>query len=274
MKAKVFYADFLKKITGFEIEEAREIVFWIFQKCYGLSKTDILLDPEIDPTKIPADWIEKLNRHVPVQYILNEAEFCGMKFYVDYGVLIPRPETEELVTQVAYWNPKRILDLGTGSGCIPIYLAKILPNSTVLAVDVSEDALRIATQNADNHKVNVKFIKKDILNFDIAIEEKMDCIVSNPPYVKISEAKEMLPHVLKHEPHLALFVEDEDPLLFYKAIAQIGQNYLKNGGKIALEINAALGNETAQVFVNQGYSDVEIRKDFFGKDRFIFAVWN
>jgi len=213
---------------------------------------------------------------------LGETEFYGRRFLVNDSVLIPRPETEELVkyivdkqkTQFPVTNNQlQILDIGTGSGCIAISLAKELPNFKVTAYDISEKALETAKTNAELNKANITFKKVDILNNQFSIlNSKFSIILSNPPYVTKQEIDRMQKNVLDFEPHLALFVEDAEPLIFYEAIANFAFNNLIDNGLVAVEINEALGEETADVFRRKGFSEVEIIKDIHQKDRFVSAV--
>jgi release factor glutamine methyltransferase len=269
---KQILAYLQSKITAYPLEEAREIgIIWL-QKVLDISKTDInFSEIEVDENSFNIEeTIQRLNQNEPIQYILGEAWFRDRPFVVNKNVLIPRPETEEIIDLIKAVNPKTILDLGTGSGCIPISLALEIPNAQVYAIDISEGALQVATQNKANLKANVNFKKGDILNFVSPFEEqKFDVIVSNPPYVKNDEKTEMRANVLAFEPHLALFVENEDPLLFYRHIAQIGLKYLNENGFIVVEINSYLGKETKACFESYGYLKVELIQDFLGRDRFI-----
>lgn len=269
---KQILAYLQSKITTYPPEEAREIgIIWL-QKVLNISKTDInFSEIEVDENSLNIEeTIQRLNQNEPIQYILSEAWFRDRPFVVDKNVLIPRPETEEIIDLIKAVNPKNILDLGTGSGCIPISLALEIPNARVYAIDISEGALQVATQNNANLTANVNIQKGDILNFISPFEEqKFDVIVSNPPYVKNDEKTEMRANVLAFEPHLALFVENEDPLLFYRHIAQIGLTYLKENGFIVVEINSYLGKETKTCFESYGYLKVELIQDFLGQDRFI-----
>jgi release factor glutamine methyltransferase len=220
--------------------------------------------------------VKQLKQQRPVQYILGKADFYKLQFVVNEQVLIPRPETEELVDliirELKQTNAPDILDIGTGSGCIAITLKKNLPAATVAALDVSEGALKVAMQNAVSNQVAVSFFQQDILKTNTlpeAVFRQFDCIVSNPPYICISEKKEMDKNVLEHEPHLALFVPDEDPLLFYKAIADFALNHLKPKGKLYFEINAAYGLETKQMLEKKGFKNVILISDLNNKNRIL-----
>ena len=259
-----------------EIEKFAEICFEEFA---GLSRADLLLKSE---KKVSESELLKfhfavkdLKRGRPIQYILGKAWFYGMEFIVSPAVLIPRPETEELVKLVidefsSHRESFSIIDIGTGSGCIAVPLKKNLPHAHVYALDVSEEALSVAKQNAEKHNCEIHFIQADILDA-ASIEKLPSCsvIVSNPPYVKKSESSSMHKNVVEHEPHQAMFVPDNDALVFYKAIADAGKKKLKPGGKIFVEINETLGIETCIVFQKDGYTDVQLLKDINGKDRFV-----
>ncbi|MBO9675474.1 MAG: peptide chain release factor N(5)-glutamine methyltransferase [Sphingobacteriaceae bacterium] len=211
----------------------------------------------------------------PIQHILGEAHFYGLVFKVNENVLIPRPETEELVEWIISVNASEgskklsILDIGTGSGCIPVTLKKHLPNAKVSTLDVSADAIEVAKQNALQIGVEINFITADILTFKS--EEKFDVIVSNPPYIRDLEKNEMHNNVLLYEPHLALFVGDENPLIFYKAIADFAKTNLKPKGKLFFEINEYLGEKTIKMLSGKGFNNIELRKDMQGKDRMVKA---
>lgn len=248
-----------------------------------LRNVDVLVDRPIPDSQVQPDWdsiVERLNQNEPVQHIIGSTEFCGLTFRVSSSVLIPRPETEELVQLVTrdYAEPDEkpsILDIGTGSGCIAIVLARFLPHANVHAWDVSEEALNVARENARQLMADVHFAQQDMLNVSFPLPdapEQFDCIVSNPPYVTYSEADQMRPNVLRFEPHEALFVEDKDPLLFYKAIADFGRHHLKPQGRCYVEINEHFGAETKQVFEERGYTGVELLRDIHGKDRFVRAI--
>ncbi|MER0438455.1 peptide chain release factor N(5)-glutamine methyltransferase [Emticicia sp. W12TSBA100-4] len=280
--SKQLYDNLLQQITAYESQEAKEIVFWLMEFYLGLRKIDILSDKSFEKAIDWATIIERLNTHEPIQYILGETEFYGRRFLVNDSVLIPRPETEELVKYIVDKqknqlpvtnNQLSILDIGTGSGCIAISLAKELPNFKVTAYDISEKALETAKTNAELNKADVTFEKVDILSSQLSnIHYPLSIIVSNPPYVTKQEIDRMQKNVLDFEPHLALFVEDSEPLIFYEAIANFAFNNLTDNGLVAVEINEALGEETAEVFRRKGFSEVEIIKDIHQKDRFVSAV--
>ena len=219
--------------------------------------------------------IERLKNYEPIQYITGETEFYGLPFLVDNNVLIPRPETEELVsfvrdtvTSSAVEKSFTILDIGTGSGCVAISLAKNLSNAKCYALDVSAEALKIAKKNAELNEVDIDFIEADILNAE-NMDAKFDIIVSNPPYVRQLEKSEIKKNVLDNEPHLALFVEDDDALQFYKAICEFTVDNLKENGLLFFEINEYLGNEMKALLEAFKFKEIEVCKDIFGKDRMI-----
>ena len=217
--------------------------------------------------------ITRLEQGEPLQYIEGKAPFYGMGFIVNPNVLIPRPETAELVDWIIndYTTQQpHILDLGTGSGCIAISLSKQMPQANVEACDISEGALEVAKANNRENGTSVTFFHHDILDLTTPLPHSYDILVSNPPYIMQSEATDMELHVTEWEPHTALFVPDNDALRFYRAIAEIGQTEaLKVGGHIYVEINQALGKETAELFESYGYKEVTLRKDIFGNDRMI-----
>ncbi len=213
-------------------------------------------------------------RHEPIHYNVGHTEFCGLRFRVDENVLIPRPETEELVAWVAKEQksrPIRLLDGGTGSGCIAVSLAHLLPEAEVEAWDISPEALSVARRNAELNNAKVVFRQQSLLAAPPA-DAGFHCIVSNPPYVRELEKADMEAHVLNHEPHLALFVPDDDALRFYRALALLGRATLLPGGALYAEINEALAEETAALFRTQGYAAIEIRQDAYGKPRMLRAT--
>ena len=291
--SKVLFNHLVSEITSvYEENEAKSIVYLLLEHYLNLSKTDILLDYPINQLYDFQDIIHRLKVQEPVQYIIGETEFYGRKFKVTSDTLIPRPETEELVqlTLRSYQfgneslivgsekndlNTKSlisILDMGTGSGCIAISLACELPNAQVYAYDISENALEVAKENAVRNNANVIFERVDILNLSPSALSPFSIIVSNPPYVMNAEKLEMEQNVLDYEPHLALFVEDANPLIFYKVIAEFASKNLINQGLCIVEVNQALGLETAELFWNQGFRYVEVVKDMFGKDRMVKAI--
>lgn len=220
--------------------------------------------------------VERLQRFEPIQYILGETEFYGLPFTVNQDVLIPRPETEELVELILNENKEskpRILDIGTGSGCIAVSLQKLLPNASVKGWDISEKALAVAALNSKSNSVNVTFNQVDILS-DYPTDQYFDIIVSNPPYVLDSEKTDMHANILDYEPHTALFVADNDPLLFYNRIADVAIQLLTDGGKLYFEINRAKGQETIQMLEYKNFSEIRLIKDISGNDRMARAEFH
>ncbi|WP_282032466.1 peptide chain release factor N(5)-glutamine methyltransferase [Winogradskyella eximia] len=250
----------------------------------NVPRIQLTLEPGLAITKPETETffkvLEDLKQQKPIQYILGETEFYGLPFKVNEHVLIPRPETEELVdlmirsvTSSSDEKSIKILDIGTGSGCIAISLAKNLPKAEVYALDVSNEALTMAKENAKGNNVDITFIEASILeasNWNLFFENtKFDVIVSNPPYVRELEKQEIQPNVLDNEPHLALFVEDNNPLIFYKAITDFAVKKLKTNGKLYFEINQYLGEETKQLLVDANFEAVELLKDLNGNDRML-----
>ncbi len=266
----------------YENREASNIADLVIEYVTGQRKIDRIVYKDLPINELQQkqliSFTEKLLQHQPVQYVLNEAWFAGMKFYVDENVLIPRPETEELVDWIENevrsknYEAGELLDIGTGSGCIPISLKKKLQKLNVKSIDVSEGALNVAVKNAMLQAVQVYFLRLNFLERENwTLLGKFDVIVSNPPYVKASEAVAMNRNVLDHEPHLALFVPDEDALLFYRNIAEFAKSHLNENGMIFLEINEALGEEVVKLYKDYGYKS-EQRRDLQGKDRML-KVW-
>lgn len=279
--------QFLDTITSqltafYEQPEARTMAEWLLQHGLGTDRMGLLqvrneLAPEALIAKAQAA-IKRLLQHEPLQYVLGEASFYGREFIVSPEVLIPRPETEELVHLIIktyeHQPGVKILDIGTGSGCIPITLAAELPNANVWALDVSAGALSIAGRNAEKLKVNVSWLHQDILLETPAVpSHSLDAVVSNPPYVLEGEKGLMRRNVLDFEPHLALFVPDHDPLLFYRRIAGIAPGLLKNGGKLFFEVNERYAAETEAMLLGKGYQNVAIVTDLAGKERMVVAKW-
>lgn len=258
-------------------QEARAIVYALLEDVFGLRKTDVLLgrfEALSEAEKLHfAECAKRLAQGEPLQYVVGTAPFGNMTFEVTPATLIPRPETLELVEWVvADENVKpalRLLDIGTGSGCIAISLAKLLPQAVVSAWDISAEALAVARRNAERNGVTVDFKQVDVLHVTEA--ETYDCIVSNPPYICDEEKAEMTDSVLLHEPHTALFVPNTDPLRFYRAIALLALRSLTPGGSLYFEINRAYGAETCDLLRELGFQSVELRKDFYGNDRMVKA---
>jgi len=272
----------LKKLRSiYSAEEAGQITDWVMESLTGSKKTERMLykNSEItsnEETELQ-QLIKRLMQHEPVQYVLNEAWFCGLRFYVDKNVLIPRPETEELVEWIIS-NCKfpidklKILDIGSGSGCIPIALKRKLRKAEVWSCDISEAALQVAQKNASDLGVDVNFLQLDFLNKEQRDQlPSFDIIVSNPPYVPEKDKEQMQPNVLTYEPATALFVPDNDALIFYKAISEFGNQHLDKGGTIYAEIHENIGETVTQVF--QSNYTTELKKDMQGKERMIKAVY-
>jgi len=271
---------FLDSLPAFYSE--REIVSLFFQsvqKVTGYSKSGLLANPDFtfsaeQETELNT-ILTRLQAMEPIQYIFGECEFYGLSFSVNPSVLIPRPETEELVAWIISDHANQsgnLLDIGTGSGCIAVSLAHFLKSFSVFSVDISDAALTVAEENAERNNCHVQFTQVDILKPENVFEDDaFDVIVSNPPYVREKEKQQMSNNVLEYEPHLALFVPDDDPLVFYKAIALFGKKRLKEGGKLYLEINEGLGKDTVTLLSLLGYRDIVLRKDIFGRDRMIRA---
>jgi len=273
--SKSLFNQLVSEITSvYEENEAKSIVYLLLKQTLNLSKTDILLDNYIGQSFDFQEIIHRLKAQEPIQYIIGETEFYGRKFKVTPDTLIPRPETEELVqlTVNSLESPLFILDIGTGSGCIAISLACEFPNAQVYAYDISENTLKVAKENAVINNVNIFFEQVDILKPIPNSPNLFHAIVSNPPYVMNAEKLKMEQNVLDYEPHLALFVEDSNPLVFYKAIVEFASKNLVNKGLCVVEINQAFGLETAELFWNQGFRYVEVVKDMFRKDRMIKAI--
>jgi release factor glutamine methyltransferase len=266
----------------YDANETEALTLMVVNEISGLSKAQIKAFPE---KEISIEQAERLNTILsrlktgePLQYILGHTEFYGLPFKVNPSVLIPRPETEELVEWVLNsvgdkHSKASILDIGTGSGCIAISLKKNLPDASVSAIDISIGALETAKRNANLNEVKVDFIQDDILNSELNIEHsKFNIIISNPPYVTLYDKTQMHTNVTNFEPHSALFVPEDDPLIFYKAIADFALNNLIVGGLLFLEINESLGNETVELLQTKGFKNIELRKDMSGRDRMMKGI--
>jgi len=280
-----YYASQLESIYG--SDEANALIMILLEHYFNIDRVKIALEPDLrlsESELLTLHFaVKELLKNRPIQYIIGETEFCGMRFFVNENVLIPRPETQEMVEMIADFARRdnacvirtgcKIIDIGTGSGCIAISLAKMIPNSDVTAVDVSEKALEMARKNAEANGVNVHFVLDDIFKPTTTelIDNHFDIIVSNPPYVCESEKSEMRANVLDHEPSSALFVPDSDPLVFYRKILEFAQKTLKPNGQIWFEINEKFGKETAELCYKKGFKNVEIIKDFRGKERVVRA---
>ncbi len=270
---------FLQKLKHLYPEtEIHSFFHLLLEHHFGTRKVDLALDPELMSKQWPEDvFLEalgELEQERPIQYIIGSTDFAGMTFRTNENVLIPRPETEELVwwiLETVEDKPHlKILDIGTGSGCIPISLALKLPQAEVHALDISKGALELAGHNAERLGAQVNFFELDILTAQ-SLADNYDVIVSNPPYVRLSEKNEMRGNVLRHEPDLALFVNDEDPLLFYRKIASLSKESLNENGILFFEINENLSKQTCKILSDLNFRDIEVRKDIYGKNRMIRA---
>ena len=299
------YRELCRRLAErYGMDEARAIVRWVLGERFGLSMADILCDKVTELSADDRTDLEKmmlrLENGEPVQYVLGSTMFCGRQFFVNESVLIPRPETEELcrwmVEERGTRNEEqgtRILDIGTGSGCIAITLAEEMPDAQVSAWDISEQALAVARKNADSIGVKVNFEQVDVLNLQFTINNStlnsqlstvnshlspttyhlspITCIVSNPPYICDNEKIAMKSHVLEHEPHVALFVPDDDPLLFYRAIADFATQSLKPDGWLYFEVNPLYINDLKTMLAEKGFENIVVKIDQFGKERMIRA---
>jgi len=279
MVLKEFKEAFSKQLSEkYPKTEIDTFFFILVEEYLDLQRIDTVLKPEflITTNKLSLlnSALQRLQNEEPIQYILGKTEFYGFSFLVNKNTLIPRPETEELVETILEgantFKALQILDIGTGSGCIPISLAKKLPKATIFAIDVSKEALAIAKQNASRNNVAINFLQEDILKAEI-LAQKFDIIVSNPPYVRALEKVAIKNNVLANEPHLALFVEDNNPLIFYDKIANLAKKYLRKNGMLYFEINEYLGKEMIDLLVLKGFKDIQLKKDLFGKDRILKA---
>lgn len=261
--------------------EIDSFFFLLIEEYLGLQRIDVSLQPNLEIDSGQLDMLnsalQRLQKEEPVQYILGKTEFYGLPFKVNKHTLIPRPETEELVEWILddlSSNPIQesvdILDIGTGSGCIPISIGKNNASANISAIDISSEALEVAKRNSALNEVSINFIQTDILRTN-QLPKKYNIIVSNPPYVRDLEKMEIKKNVLENEPHVALFVKDNNPLLFYDRIADLANNYLSKTGVLYFEINQYLGKETVALLQTKGFKQVELRKDLFGNDRMIKA---
>ena len=261
----------------YDQDEASAMILILLEHYFKITRVKMALEPDMrlsESEMLTFHFaVKDLLKNKPIQYIIGETEFCDLKFKVNENVLIPRPETSELVMNIVNRQQttdnrlRSIIDIGTGSGCIAISLAKQISNSKVYALDISEKALEVAKENAINNDAEVAFIHDDILNLKNNIETEFDIIVSNPPYVRELEKAEMRDNVLDWEPHNALFVSDNDPLIFYRNILEFAKSHLKENGEIWFEINEYLGKEMTDLCKEYGFSDIEIFKDFRGRER-------
>ena len=278
---KLFFKEALSAI--YPKTEIDSFFFILMEEKLKLQRIDTVLKPDFLITKKNLidlkTIVKRLQKEEPIQYVLGNTEFYGLPFLVNKNTLIPRTETEELVAWVldeikVITNNKitelSILDIGTGTGCIPISLAKNLTSLNISAIDISPEALLIAKQNAILNKVTIEFIELDILNAE-SLPQEYDIIISNPPYVRELEKEEIKNNVLENEPHLALFVADENPLIFYNKIADLAKQQLSENGMLFFEINQYLGKETVNMLVKKGFKNIQLKKDLFGNDRMIKA---
>ena len=284
---KTHFFDLLKNIQ--DEQEIESFFFILTEYLHNLKRIDVALNPDFEISDAAIEkWnaiLAQLQQEKPIQYITREAWFYGLRFEVNENTLIPRPETEELVEWIIESQKSKvksqkfeILDIGTGTGCIPISLKANLPHVNVSAIDVSEKALEVARRNAVSNKVEINFIQTNILEVEdlsqlqtpnFQLPTSFDIIVSNPPYVRNLEKEEIKKNVLDYEPHLALFVEDTDALLFYRKIAQLALKNLSPKGLLFFEINQYLGKETVELLENLGFKNIELKKDIYGNDRMI-----
>ncbi|MCF6167821.1 peptide chain release factor N(5)-glutamine methyltransferase [Lutibacter sp.] len=280
MKILLFKKYFFSELSNsFPKTEIQSFFNMLIEHQLKLSRVEIALNPAIEISQTHLDFLQNalsnLKKGVPIQYIIGKTEFYGLPFKVTKNVLIPRPETEELVNWILNDTKDianiNILDIGTGSGCIAISIAKNLPNATIFALDISSKALEIAKENAKLNGVSIQFIEADILNSPKS-NEKLDSIISNPPYVRELEKKQMQKNVLENEPHIALFVKNENPLLFYDKIADFALTNLKQNGSLYFEINQYLGNQTLDLLKSKGFQNIKLKKDIFGVNRMLKAT--
>ncbi len=292
MQVKQYRSQFIQELSSiYDAAEAESFFYLILETKKQLKRIDLALQPDLTFTEEEIqDWnliLEQLKKEIPLQYLLGKTQFYGLEFEVNENVLIPRQETEELVDWIIESQKPgvrsqklSILDIGTGSGCIAISLAKNIPNAQVFAIDVSEKALATAQKNVVNNQVEVYFIKTDILKTedlerlpaaDFQLPTQFDIIVSNPPYVRNLEKEEIRKNVLDYEPHLALFVEDDNALVFYRKIAELAQKNLSPNGQLFFEINQYLGKEMIEMLEKMNFKNIELRKDIYGNDRMVFG---
>ncbi len=285
MKLRELKELFQKELTGlYDVEEIDSFFYILIAYYLGLKRITLALKPDIscseEDLEIILKGLESLKNEIPVQYIIGETEFFGLPFEVNSNVLIPRPETEELVDWIiktlkiiSSKDNLHILDIGTGSGCIAVSLAKNLNHAHVYALDVSEEALKVAKRNATLNDVSIEFTQVDILKPEtwntVFKNLKFDVIVSNPPYVRALEKAQMKSNVVNNEPHVALFVENNDPLIFYKAITKHAVDNLAAKGYLFFEINEYLGNQMIQLLKSYNFDGIELKQDIFKKDRMI-----
>jgi release factor glutamine methyltransferase len=283
MNIRQYRDQFIQKLSPLYGEDEAESFFYlILENKRQLQRVDLALNPDLVFSKnelmVWDELSKQLELEIPVQYLLGTTSFYGLEFLVNENVLIPRPETEEIVDWIIEKEKRgkrqeariKILDIGTGSGCIAISLAKNIPNAAVFAIDVSQEALETAKKNAENNQVSVTFLEKNILEtFDL--EQEFDIIVSNPPYVRNLEKEEIKKNVLEYEPHLALFVADDNALIFYRKIAELAKKNLAPNGQLFFEINQYLGPEMIELLEKLDFKNIELKKDIYGNDRMIYG---
>ena len=282
-KFRVYFNNTLIKL--YPISEIDTFLFLLLEEYLNFKRTDLVLKSNFkistEVLSLLTSSTELLEKEIPIQYILKKTEFYGLPFILNEHVLIPRPETEELVSfvldkvlKIETLQPVereiKILDIGTGSGCIPISLKKSLPLAEISAIEISDKALSVAKKNTLLNQVDINLIQQDILKTS-ELNDIYDIIISNPPYVRELEKKEIKNNVLKNEPHRALFVKDNNPLIFYDKIAELAKNHLTKNGLLFFEINQYLGKETAELIRMKGFNTIELKKDIFGHDRIIIA---
>lgn len=284
-KIKDYRTQFIQELSSiYDAGEAESFFYLILEEKKQLKRIDLALNPDLtfsnEEIQLWNSILMQLKQEIPIQYLLGKTSFYGLEFEVNENVLIPRPETEELVEWIIQSQKLevrrgklgvgsrkiKILDIGTGSGCIAISLAKNILNAQVFAIDVSEKALATAQKNANINEVNVTFLEKNILE-TADLEQQFDIIVSNPPYVRELEKQEIKKNVLDNEPHLALFVDDNDALIFYKKIAELAQKHLYPNGQLFFEINQYLGKEMMELLEKMNFKNIELQKDIYGNDR-------
>jgi release factor glutamine methyltransferase len=277
-KIKDYRTQFIQELSAiYDAGEAESFFYLILEDKLQLKRIDLALNPDLtisdDEVQLWNTILEQLKKEIPIQYLLGKTSFYGLEFAVNSNVLIPRPETEELVEWIIQsqklevgGESLKVLDIGTGSGCIAISLAKNIANAQVFAIDVSEKALATAQKNAEINEVNVAFLLKNILETE-DLGQQFNIIVSNPPYVRELEKKEIKKNVLDNEPHLALFVDDNDALIFYRKIAELAQKNLAPNGQLFFEINQYLGKEMIELLEKMGFKNIELKQDIYGNDR-------
>ena len=261
--------------------ELQQVVFELLEH-FGFTRVQVIAYPDAKLSETDYEQLQLMLKRLadgePLQYVIGTEWFMDMPFSVCRDVLIPRPETEELVRLIVGRCKRpspRIADVGTGSGCIAVSLAKLIDGAQVTAVDVSASAIEVARRNAEQNSAQVEFVRADILaDNQLFVPSSLDIVVSNPPYVTETDKNQMSRNVLDFEPHLALFVPDSDPLLFYRRIAELAQQWLKSGGMLFFEINERFGTETVQLLENMRFDSVELHRDFYEKNRMVSAVWN